>query len=397
MSNATVAWIQQLGTAGEDDAYDLAVDSEGNIYVTGYTSGALAGENQGGNDAWIAKYNAEGQQLWVQQLGTAGEDESNGIAIAPDNSIYILGYTYSFDGNDTQIAKTWLAKYNSEGKQEWLKPLAEIHPQIPNSIGVDEKNNIYITGYAVPAEGDWEAWLAKYDSMGVRLWWTPLGKYHENASTTLAIGSEVSPHTGRTYINVYVAGNTSMPIAGQEAMSHAWIARYSGEGIQKWIFPLGDATETGCNDIAIDRQGYVYVSGYTEGTMGEENAGGNDAWVAKYSDAGAREWVKQLGSRDDEESTGVAIDEEGNVYLAGFTFGTMGEENAGESDAWVAKYDTDGTQHWIKQIGTSGEDGCNAVALDVRGNIYITGYTDDAMEGENAGHYDAWLAKLEQS
>lgn len=395
MSNVTVEWTEQLGTAGEDDAYDLAIDSSGNIYVTGYTSGALEGENKGGNDAWIAKYTPTGQQLWLTQLGTVGEDESNGIAIAPDNSVYLLGYTYSLkDNEESQIAQTWLAKYSPEGQQEWLKPLTEIHPQIPNSIGVDRQGNIYITGYTVPAEGDWEAWLAKYDETGVRLWWTPLGKYHENAATTLAIGEEVSPQTGRTYINVYVAGNTSMPMTGQGEISHTWIARYSGEGIQKWIVPLGSAENTGCNDIAIDPQGNIYLVGYTEGIMGEKNAGGKDAWVAKYNSSGIQQWVKQLGSSDDEESTGVAIDLEGNIYLAGFTFGDMDGTNAGESDAWVAKYSPDGSQDWIKQIGTPGEDGCNAIALDSHNNIYITGYTDGAMDGDNAGHYDAWLAKL---
>ncbi|MDB9314522.1 SBBP repeat-containing protein [Spirulina sp. CS-785/01] len=395
METVKTEWVKQLGTAGEDDAYGIAVDSDGNVYMTGYTSGNLEGENAGGNDAWVAKYDPSGQQLWLKQLGTMGEDESNGIALAPDGTLYVLGYTYGVKEDD--IAQTWLAKYDPQGTRHWLKRLSDSRPQIPHSLAVDAESNIYITGYAAPEHEEWQVWLAKYNPDGDRLWWTPLGQYHDEATTYITVGHNPQARSKITRTLVYVAGNTPRPISPEAGSEQAWLACYNGEGIQRWIQPLGSLEETGCSGIAIDPHSYLYLAGYTTGTVAEANAGGSDVWVARYDNQGHRQWIHQLGTTEDEEATGLTVDAVGNVYIAGFTYGAMTEEVAGDSDAWVAKYNAQGEQQWVKQIGSAAEDGCNAVAVDHQSNVYITGYTDGAMEGENAGGYDAWLAKLVQS
>ncbi|NEP49424.1 MAG: hypothetical protein F6K65_11610, partial [Moorea sp. SIO3C2] len=84
---------QQLGSASVDIAFNVGTDSVGNVYVTGWTQGELGQSNAGSQDAYVAKYNSQGQQQWVKQLGTSGEDRSFDISFDSNDNVYIAGTT----------------------------------------------------------------------------------------------------------------------------------------------------------------------------------------------------------------------------------------------------------------------------------------------------------------
>ncbi len=384
MAGAQIAWIKQLGTAGEDDAYSIAVDRHDRIYLAGYTSGALGGENAGGNDAWLAQYDADGNQHWLCQLGGAGDDEANGVAIAPDGEIYIIGYTYNAppavaDGDRPTSA--WLAKYDARGNRHWYRNLGQEVPQIATSLAIASDGKLYIASYTVPEREEWQVWLACYSADGQECWRRSLGLHSEDMIAYVAAGQSEQ---------LFVATNAVEPDAGEREPS-VWLAGYSTSGQLQWQAHLGPAEETSCSGLALDADNQIYLAGFSD----EPTAERRQAWLAKYSGSGQLVWQQQLDSSDaDEESTGIAVDAAGNVYLAGFTYGALAGENAGDADAWVACYSASGEFQWAQQIGTEGEDGCNAVAVDRYGNVYVAGYTDSALDGENAGDYDAWLAKL---
>jgi Ca2+-binding RTX toxin-like protein len=146
-----------------------------------------------------------------------------------------------------------------------------------------------------------------------------------------------------------------------------------------------------------DSQGNLYNAGWTYGSLGGPNAGQEDAWLAKTRLDGTREWIRQFGTSgaDGLFIGGLEIDSQDNIFVTGYTNGSLGGLNAGSFDAWVARYDTNGNQVWIQQFGTSESDYATNLAVDNSGKVYITGFTEGSLGGINNGAVDAWIAKFD--
>ncbi len=108
----------------------------------------------------------------------------------------------------------------------------------------------------------------------------------------------------------------------------------------------------------------------------------------------AVEWTRQLGTSSWDLSNDVAADALGNVFISGYTQGSLGGPNAGSADAFVSKYDSSGSLLWTRQFGTSRTDHSYGVAADPLGNVFISGYTTGSLGGPYAGGGDAFLVKL---
>ena len=152
-----------------------------------------------------------------------------------------------------------------------------------------------------------------------------------------------------------------------------------------WVRQLGTETYDAAYGVATDAAGNVYLTGETDGSLDGANRGDRDVWVAKYDAAGHALWKRQLGTADIDIAYGVATDAAGNVYLTGETDGSLGGANLGPYDAWVAKYDAAGRVLWMRQLGTETYDDAYGVATDAAGNVYLTGWTDGSLGGANRG------------
>jgi hypothetical protein len=106
------------------------------------------------------------------------------------------------------------------------------------------------------------------------------------------------------------------------------------------------------------------------------------------------EWIRQFGTSEYDSNGDVLADGLGNVYISGYTTGSLEGTNAGGHDAYISKYDASGTREWIRQFGTSEPDGSGGVSADGLGNVYISGRTWGSLGGANAGLYDAFVAKF---
>ena len=140
------------------------------------------------------------------------------------------------------------------------------------------------------------------------------------------------------------------------------------------------------NGVATDSSGNVYVTGGTKGGLdGNTSANCNtcagdahwyDLFVVKYNSSGTKQWTKQLGSSGLDSANGIAIDSSGNVYVTGFTFGGLDwNTSAGDNDLFFVKYNSSGTKQWTKQNGTDMYDEARGVATDSSGNFYVRGFT----------------------
>lgn len=106
------------------------------------------------------------------------------------------------------------------------------------------------------------------------------------------------------------------------------------------------------------------------------------------------DWIDQFGTSDTERSHSVSADGLGNVYISGRTKGGLGGPNAGGNDVFLSKYDASGTLEWTRQFGTSESDYGYEVSADGLGNVYISGQTRGSLGGPNAGDFDAFVAKF---
>ncbi|MGB3193274.1 MAG: S8 family serine peptidase [Limnoraphis sp.] len=420
-----IEWQRQIGTSGYDYSESVTLDSFGNVYIAGRTSGNLAGTNLDSYDAWLAKYDDNGTELWKQQLGTSGYDTAKSIVADGAGNTYVAGWTDgSFDGN-LASRDAWLAKYNPHGHLIWRKKLEDsstthsVDYDISNgSLALGNDGSLYLTGLthgnlAGTSQGDADAWVAKYDGNGNQQWVQQLGTPQRDEARGVAVDL-------KGY--VYITGQTKGALEGvNQGDADAWIAKYNSQGSLIWKQQLGTQAEDVSNGISIDSNGNVYIAGHTRSKLGDPLTGkfnelgdhrlrwaaihgdqsglggtyyGNaDAWVAQYDSNGNLNWKRQLGTSQYDSASAVATDRFGNVYITGRTRGKLGQTHAGGDDVWVTKYNVNGALQWIQQLGTVGEDVSNSIAVGSTA-LYITGSTSGSLSSANKGGDDAWLIKL---
>ncbi|MCB0571408.1 MAG: SBBP repeat-containing protein, partial [Phaeodactylibacter sp.] len=148
MSSPTLLWIRQIGSANPDFAAAIATDHEANVFISGSTSGDLDGQSRGSSDAFLAKFDAQGNQLWLKQLGAASEDRAYGIATDPMGNVFISGTTSGdLDGQSRGSSDAFLAKFDTRGNQLWLKQLGAARDDSAQAIATDQQGNVFISGY----------------------------------------------------------------------------------------------------------------------------------------------------------------------------------------------------------------------------------------------------------
>ena len=397
-----IEWLQQDGSAGYDRAHSIATDGQGNVYIAGSTSGDwddLPGNNQGLHDAFWAKYDSDGNPVSGHQFGGSGHDTATSIAVDSDGTIYVLGLTDSF-GSGRQDG--FLAKYNSAGNPVWVSPLLlEDLPHFADAgydvtagkIAIDQ-DGIYLTGMAkgdldtAAGEnqhyGETDVFVARLDKGDGTL----LGLGQFGTSAWDAVQDIAIDDVGDIYLAGYTRGDLSGTHQGETDVFVAKLKR-SDLSVQ-WKQQLGTTAKDEAQSIAVDEHGSVYISGYTQGwlpgsTLGS-NAGDADAFLARFnSDTGQRLWTQQLGTSTYDSATGVAVDQSGSIYVSGRTYSDLAGSHQGNADGWVIRYDSAGHRnlHWQLQPGTLAEDSVNDIAANSSG-VYLAGIT-----GGSFGDYDS--------
>jgi formylglycine-generating enzyme required for sulfatase activity len=383
-NGVTLEWTRQLGTSANEIGLGVAADRLGNVYISGGTAGSLDGVNAGGTDPFIAKYDAAGSLLWTRQLSTTGDDYAWNVSPDGLGNVYISTQPGSTDGLGNSD-EAYLAKYDDMGNHLWTRQFGAAGSHSSSGVSADGLGNIYISGTSRDVNlGTRDPFLTKYDADGNFLWTRQIATPADEFNTFVAANG---------LGNVYIAGRTWSSLGGPSAGDiDAWIAQYDANGSQVWTRQFGTSRGDGNYAVATDELGNVYTAGYTLGGMAGPNAGGLDAFVAKYNAEGSLIWTRQLGTAAEDGGRGVSVDGLGNVYVSGYTHGSLGGPNAGGNDVFVAKYDLYGNLSWLHQFGTTRDDRGLTVSADGSAIVYVTGSTDDV--GIAVTGSDAFLAKL---
>lgn len=402
----------QIGTPGVDVSYGSATDSKGNVYLTGTTTGTIEGNSEGGVDVWVAKFDRQGKELWKQQFGTSGSDKAYGIEIDDEDNFYLTGDTNGnlFGDRQSPASDAWLAKFDgSNGEVIWGRQYGtNLTNGLANTsfdLAVDDEGNAYASGIAIkentlpPEQFNFavedDTFVIKFDSDGNQQWFNQIDTPFFNESYGIDVDNQG---------NVYATGWTQALVTesdpGRNLLKYDyWLAKLDSDNGEIESTQQFNSSDNGLEfawDVETDSQGNALVTGWTNGDLAGSN-GSYDPFLAKYNPDGTQEWIRQFGtSGDDAYSTAsFDIDSEDNIYVTGFTNSNLGGDNQGGYDAWVAKYDPDGVLQWTQQLGSQEREyGTDIVANDF-GEVFVTGFTSGSLGSENVGAEDVWAAKLD--
>jgi hypothetical protein len=352
----TLEWTQSLEIGEATLGRGVSTDQLGSVYFAG-TFYHNADPNARNWDAFVSKYNAAGNQVWVRQLGSSDQQDGS-FEVSADT----LGNVFIATEGGAR-----LAKYDSSGNLAWVRQVPEIST-IARSVSADGLGNAYICG-----TGFQDANLAKYDATGNLLWARRFGTTKADGAYSVSADS-----LGNAYVAGYTWGDLGGPNAGE---ADAFLTKYDPAGNQMWLRQFGTAATDGITAVSADALGNVFSVGFTYGSLDGPNAGGGDLFVRKYDGSGSLLWNRQLGSTLDDgccthgtigsETPSAAADGMGNIYLTGFTEGDLGGVTAaGNLNPFVAKYDAAGNLRWVKQFGTDGAG--TGVSTDGFGNVYVS-------------------------
>jgi len=398
---ADTGWVKLLGSVADEGGYGVTIDASGAIYIAGATQDDLGGQTSaGGQDSVIAKYDANGTPQWVRLLGSSVGDTGRAVAVDTTGNVYVTGETYGDLNGETNAGGTdlFVAKYTAAGGREWVKLLGTTGYDYGNGIAVDPSGDVYVTGATEgkldgqPNAGERDILVAKYTAAGVKQWVKLVGSAGHDYGHDIAVD---------TAGHIYVTGQAAGDMAGETSAGgiDIVIARYTAAGVREWLKLLGTVDNDFGHGIAVDSSGAVYITGETLGNLaGQTNAGCYDIVIAKYTAAGAEQWVTLLGSTGWDYGYGISAGSSGTIDVTGYTYGDLdGETNAGDVDILVARYTAAGIKQWVRLLGTVDTDQGMGIVTDSSGNIYTVGYTNGDLGGQpNAGEYDMFVWKLVQ-
>ena len=345
----------------------------------------------------------QGTVDWVHQLGAQGIDVGAEVGADSSGNSYVAGYTDATLPGSTEpnagVEDIFMAKYSAGGSRLWVHQLGTTGSDIAYGIAVDSSGNSYIVGRTFgtlpgstePNAGSGDVFVVKYDTNGLRQWVHQLGTHFDEIGFGIGVDNSGNSYvTGQQTQAPLLPGSTEPNAGGADV----FVAKYDTDGARQWVHQLGSPQDDTGTDVEVDSSGNSYITGYSSrGTLpgsAEPNAGGNDVFVVKYDTNGVRQWVHQLGTTFDEDGSGIAVDSSGNSFVTGSTFGTLPgstEPNAGSGDAFVVKYDTNGLRQWVHQLGTPANDTSSGIGVDDDGNNYIAGSTTGTLPGPSAAHF----------
>lgn len=159
----------------------------------------------------------------------------------------------------------------------------------------------------------------------------------------------------------------------------------AGLGTKQWTYQRGGSGDDRALGTATDEDGHVIVVGDTTGVWDDGSSkGGTDYWVAKFDSDGTKLWSIQDGTSEEDAAMAAATDAQGNVFVAGLTYGVMaGSSNAGVDtpDMFVIKYSGNGVKQWTRQIGSPNWDRAFAATTDGNGSVIVVGSTEGTIDG----------------
>ena len=448
----TLSWSTYYGGASEEAVKSGGVtgDPYGNGYLCGHTNSTANIATTGSfkdiltaqYDAFLVKFSNTGLRKWATYYG--GSTQDYGWAATGDLSghVYLAGYSISNGLSTTgshQATKSgsydaFLVQFDTAGSRQWATYYGGTAIEQAFAVTCDKSDNVYLAGftnnstsgitttsaYQTTGGGGNDAFLAKFNSAGVRQW----GTYYGGTGTDQGISLKCD-----TAKNVFLSGYTLSTSGIASTGSHqpasggnedGFLVKFDSTGTRQWGTYYGGSGMDICQGVTCDPNGNTYITGYTVSTTGISTTGshqpvfgggaGADVYLVKFNGAGVRQWGTYYGNTGDDWGLGITSDVSGNLYLTGFTGSTTSIATTGAikdtldfQDAFVVKFDTTGIRLWGTYFGGEDVDLGYGIYCNNLSQVYLGGVTSSLTNlattgshqtAKGGGSRDAFLALI---
>ncbi len=365
----------------------------------------------GVQDGFVAKYNPAGQLLWVRRLGGTGYDAVNALAVDSSGNAYLagsfegiatFGTTSLTNTSVSSFADAFVAKFDANGTNVWSRRLGVAAVgDFANAIALDGAGNVFIAGQSslatfnsVTLTNLGRVFIAKYDNAGNPLWARKAGgggAGQFDQATGLAADTAGNVYLTGVFSSATANFDGGLSLANRGG-TDSFLARFNATGSLQWVQQVGGTQDDRANGVAVDAAGNAYLVGEFTGTLQLPGtnlvtaASDQNLFVARFTPAGTVDWARQAGGVLQDSARAVTVDRNDNVFIAGYFSGsaTFGPDTlvsvASTFDAFLARLDTNGNFAFAQQAGGSdlGGDFALGVAADASGNALLTGYFNGA-------------------
>jgi hypothetical protein len=337
-STGTLIWATSFGSTGIDIPHSVVTDNNNNIILTGYFSNTCDFDpsasvavrtSNGGRDAYIAKYDANGNFQWVVTYGADSLDDAFNLDVDTNGNVYWTGVIegtviVGITTFTTQVEDVVFGKISSTGEILWVKQVGGSGIDEGSCIIIDNNGDLILTGYFqttvdfdpnsgisnLTSSGSFDTFFGKYDTDGNLIWIKKIGGPAADIGAPGGI-------TIDNLNNIYIAGNAGVncdydPNAGviTHTMNGAndwFVAKYDNNGNHLLSFTVGGTGQDQAHRLTTDNQQNIYVTGWfrtsanfnpngtTMTLTGNCTGGGHDGYIAKYNSNGICQWAKQFG------------------------------------------------------------------------------------------------------
>lgn len=349
-------------------------------------------------------------RIWGTYYGSTGPEYGESCAIDNNNNVYLAGYTrdsnnelgyLGYQNLPAADADAFLAKFDENGTRLWSTYYGGQNLDWGFACATDNNGNIYMSGSTSSTTGmsssghqntfgggTHDVFLVKFNSNGARLWATYYGGNDWEGYAKCVVDSNDNVYMcGATKSSNAIASNGHQNSYGGGSYD-LFLVKFDSSGVRLWGTYYGGSSAEENAKCALDGNGNIYLSGNTLSTNGialngHQNTyagGNNDAFLVKFDSNGTRQWGTYYGGDNYEVNDGVAADANGNSYLAGSTqstsaiaYGGFKDTITGALDAYLVKFAPDGTRLWGTYYGGNSSDYPFGCNTDIAGNVYLHG------------------------
>ena len=408
-SSCCLDWSTYLGGGSVDIGHGVAIGATGDVYATGETSGSgfpsTFGPSYGGGsrDAFLSAFDTLGNLLFSRFYGTGSNDVSSDIAIDGGANVLIAEVTGS---------SAFAAKFDAAGNELWTTLQNGSNQDSATGIDVAGNDDVYVVGSTsstdfpiTPTEfdtgeptafayngGDEDLFLSKLDPAGSVLWSRFLGGSGQDGT---AAGGITIDSAGDFYVGG-VTFSTDFPAIGGHDPSYnggrdSFVVKLDATGHIVWgTFLGGSASEAG-SDLATDANGNVYAGGRTSSSGdfpildaydSSYSGGASDAYVSKFDENGSLVWSTYLGGSGEDSLQGITAQDGSVIIATGYTrspnFPVVGGTPKGPGShraVFVSHFDVDGNLLFSTVLDGSSEEEGIGISADGSGSVVLTGFS----------------------
>ena len=385
----------------------VVTDVGGASYITGGFSGTVSFGNisltsKGASNIYVAKLNPTGTVAWVNRMGGANQsfgDLGRGIAVDGQGNTYVTGF-YSGQGDFGPATLTsqgsrgvFVVKLDIAGNFQWEKSFSGPGGDLGQAVAVDGSGNVFVAGgfqnsiafggTTLNSAGASDGFIAKLDSSGNPLWARTIGGAGQDSVFGLAVGGSGNVYTTGTF------GQTALfaggPALTSRGSSDVFVMKLATNGNVLWVQQFGGTGPDDGTALTLDGSGNLYATGdfaasTTFGATTLTSNGAGDVFLTRINPStGIPVWAKGYGGPSQDAGFGLATDGAGNVYTTGsflnaLTFGAATITSQGGAGVFLLKSDANGAELSASSFGGVGNEQANGVAVGgPAGNVTVVG------------------------